>query len=319
MSRLEEMTGGITMRLTRMSIILISLCAGLLAALLTYRFLIKERTRAAHMTRPVTVVVATRPIDARTVIEPAAIRLQARPAATLPPNCAISVDEVIGQVAMAPLMEGEPIARTAIAPRTASLGMAYAVPTGKRAVAVALDPIIGVAGFLKPGDRVDVVATFTVDEIKVTKTVLQDVTLLAIGPEIRPEQQVRTASASNARPREQANATLAVTPTQAEKLILAEAGGRLRLTLRPADDRAIVELTGMRSDVLIGTRPAAPVRSAATSAPRQSPPAAHATSISRSPVPAPAPKRKDVPPLRARNTVDTIRGTHLTTVEVGTN
>lgn len=308
------------MRLTRTSIILISLCAGLLAALLTYRYLIKERTRAAHMTRPVTVVVATKPIAARTVIEPAAIRVQARPAATLPPNCATSVDEVIGQVAMAPLMEGEPIARGAIAPRTASLGMAYAVPTGMRAVAVALDPIIGVAGFLKPGDRVDVVATFTVDEIKVTKTVLQDVTLLAIGPEIRPEQQVRTASVSNARPREQANATLAVSPTQAEKLILAEAGGRLRLTLRPADDRTIVQLTGIRSDALIGTRPASVARTSATSAARPNPPAAHTNAITHQLVSVPASKpRNTPPPVRSHDTVQTIRGVHSTVVDVSEN
>lgn len=178
------------MRLMRLSIVLISLCVGLLAALLTYQYLNRERTRAALQARSVTVVVAAKPIAARTVIEAAAVREEARPAATLPPNCATAVDEVIGQVAVSSLQASEPIARSAVAPRTASLGLAYAVPKGMRAVAVALDPIIGVAGFLKPGDRVDVVATFTVDDMKVTRTVLQDVTLLAIGPEIRPEQEV---------------------------------------------------------------------------------------------------------------------------------
>jgi len=303
------------MRLTRMSIVLISLCAGLLTALLTYQYLIRERTRAAQKARSVTVVVAARPIAARTVIEAAAVREEARPAATLPANCATGVDEVVGQVAVSSLQEGEPVARTTIAPRTASLGLAYAVPEGQRAVAVALDPIIGVAGFLKPGDRVDVVATFTVDEMKVTKTVLQDVTLLAIGPEIRPEQEVRTASANNARPREQANATLAVTPTQAEKLILAEAGGRLRLTLRPADDRAIVELAGIRSDALIGTRPPAR-RSAAASAPSPKSPASRTAGPAHAPATTPAPRRTSAPAPRAANSVQTIRGVHSTTIVV---
>ncbi|MHB9106406.1 MAG: Flp pilus assembly protein CpaB [Armatimonadota bacterium] len=305
------------MRLSRMSIVLISLCVGLLAALLTYKYLIRERTRVAQKARLVTVVIATKPIAARTVIDPTAIGEKALPAATLPPNCATSMDEVIGQVAVSTLMEGEPIARNTVAPRTASLGLAYAVPEGQRAVAVALDPIIGVAGFLKPGDRVDVVATFTVDEIKVTKTVLQDVTLLAIGPEVRPEQEVRTASTKTSRPQEQANATLAVTPTQAEKLILAEAGGRLRLTLRPADDRAIVILPGVRSDALIGTRPATPARSMAAPAPRSNPPAAHTAGIARQSAPNPLPKRTTPPPQpRASDTVQTIRGVQSTTVDV---
>jgi len=307
------------MTLTRRSIILISLCAGLLAALLTYRFLARERTRAARMTQPISVVVTTRPIAARTVIEPTAVREQARPAATLPANCATSVHEVIGQVAMSSLMANEPVPRKAVAPPTASLGLAYAVPDGKRAVAVALDPIIGVAGFLKPGDRVDVAATFTVDKLKVTKTVLQDVTLLAIGPEIRPEDEKRPAANKTARPKEQANATLAVTPEQAEKLILAESGGKLRLTLRPAEDRTVLALTGIRSDALIGTRLSGPARTTLTPPPRLSSSAPPAYRISSPPTQAPPRSVRSTPRPHDALSVETIRGTQKTTVEVNAN
>lgn len=313
------------MTLTRTSIILISLCVGSLAALLTYRYLLKERARAAQLTQPITVVVATRPIAARTVIEPTAVREKSLPAAMLPANCATSTSEVIGQVAVSSLMEDEPVSRGAVSPRTALLGMAYAVPAGQRAVAVALDPIIGVAGFLKPGDRVDVVATFTLNELKVTKTVLQDVTLLAIGPNIRPEEESKLAVNKNTRPQEQANATLAVTPTQAERLILAEADGKLRLTLRPADDRTIVSLTGIRSDALIGSQPYALTRASTAPPKRQNPMAVAVNKTWSPPVmtykpPAPRPQAAPKNTREDRTfSVETIRGAQKTTVDVNAN
>lgn len=299
------------MVLSRTSIVLIGMCVGLLAAALTYSYLIKERARAARLTRPVPVVVAIRPITARTVIEPTAVRTRMLPAGTLPANCATSVEEVAGQVALATLRENEPVQRKAVASPTVTLGMAYGVPEGMRAVAVALDPVIGVAGFLKPGDRVDVVTTLTDNDVKVTKTVLQDVTLLAIGPSTRTGEESPSTTNRSARPREEPTATLAVTPAQAERLILAEAGGKLRLTLRPAGDRKIVVLTGIRSDMLIDARGASSARAPATPAPTP-----------RHNVRAASPSSPPSRPAVTRDTgtlcVETIRGTDKATVAVST-
>jgi pilus assembly protein CpaB len=241
-------------KLTRRTIVLAALCAGLLAALLAYLFLNQEKVQAARMTEPVQVVITTQAIPARTVIEPSMVREATRPVATLPVNSATSVREVLGQVTVAALKADAPVERAAVAAPNASLGLAYIVPEGMRAVTVALDPIIGVAGFLKAGDHVDVLATFDVDKVAVTKTVLQDVELLAIGPEVVP-QQVKSDNSNNARPKEQPNATLALYPGDAEKLILAESQGKLRLTLRPMGDAAKVVLAGIRSDSLIGISP----------------------------------------------------------------
>jgi len=289
---------------------------GLLAAVLTYHYLAKERASAVKMTQPRSVVVTTKPIAARTIIEPSAIRVTTLPPAALPANCATSVDEVIGKVTLASLGANEPVIISAVAPRTASLGLAYSVPAGERAVAVALDPIIGVAGFLKPGDRVDVVATFTVDKLKVAKTVLQDVTLLAIGPEVNPAKEKKFSSDKAVHPSDQPNATLAVTPEQAEKLILAESWGKLRLTLRPADDRSIVSLTGIRSDVLIGTRLPSPSTSYAAPVPRQNSPAV-STRASAPPPRVASPRPVAIKPhTHDAFNVETIRGTQRTTIEV---
>jgi pilus assembly protein CpaB len=237
-------------------ILLAALCAGLLAAVLAYAFLSRQKAVADERTQPVQIVVATQEIPARTVIEPGMVREATRPVMTVPPNSATSVREVIGQVTVTALKPEAPVERAAVAPRTASLGLAYVVPEGMRAVTVALDPIIGVAGFLKAGDHVDVLATFDVDKLSVTKTVLQDVELLAIGPEIVPEEVNKPNPENNARPKEQPNATLALVPSDAEKLILAESKGKLRLTLRPQGDAVKIALAGVRSDNLIGLRPA---------------------------------------------------------------
>jgi pilus assembly protein CpaB len=247
---------------------LAALFAGLLAALLAFYFLNQEKAQAAKMTEPVQVVVATQDIPARTVIQPGMVREATLPAATVPPNPAASVSEVMGRVTIAALAAQEPVQRAAVAAPSASLGLAYVVPEGLRAVTVALDPIIGVAGFLKAGDHVDVLATFEVDKLAVTKTVLQDVELLAIGPEILPAEVDKPSSERDAKPKEQPNATLALDPQNAEKLILAESQGKLQLTLRPMGDDGIVSLAGVRSDALIGLRPQA--ATAVAAAPRPS-------------------------------------------------
>lgn len=305
-------------KLTRRSVVLAALCMGLLAALLAYVFLQREKVRAAQSSEPVMVVVATQDIPVRTMIEPDMVRETTRPVGTLPANCAASVREVIGGVTTAALAEDQPVQRAAVSPPTASLGLAYVVPKGMRAVTVALDSIIGVAGFLKAGDRVDVLATFEVnkmgvDKVGVTKTVLQYVELLAIGPEIRPEEVARPASEKAARPKEQPNATLAVTPQEAEKLILAESEGKLRLVLRPAGDDMWINLAGMRSDALSGVRPTSRTRTATASRPTTTARPARST-------PSPVVKKVAAQPIRGTKktgtTVDTFHGTKKTTVEV---
>jgi pilus assembly protein CpaB len=323
-------------KLTRRTIVLAALCAGLLAALLAYLFLDRERVQAAKMTEPVQVVVATQDIPARTVVAPGMVRDAMRPIATVPPNTAASVREVVGRVTVAAVTAEEPIQRSAIALRTASLGMAYVVPEGMRAVAVALDPIIGVAGFLKAGDHVDVLATFEVEKVSVTKTVLQDVELLAIGPDVLPEEVNKPRSNNDARPKQQPNATLSLNPGDAEKLILAEAKGKLRLTLRPMGDAARVALSGVRSDALIGVQPASSrgsyaARPAAaimsTGYPLLSPPPRLGSSLFRGdigdsgPQPVTFGNRVKIsrqtlePPV----SVETVRGTKSETVEVQPN
>jgi len=304
-------------KLTRRTIVLAALCAGALAALLAYLFLDREQLRAAEMTKPVPVVVAAYEIPVRTVIEPGMVRETTRPVGTLPTNCASSLREVVGKVTVKALAADEPVRRVVIAAQTAALGLSYVVPPGMRAVTVAVDPIIGVAGFLKAGDHVDVVATFgtgmySLDRVGVTKTVLQDVELLAIGPDVVPEEVGKPAADRAAKPKEQPNATLAVSPGDAERLILAESQGKLRLILRRAGDDLKVALSGAHSEALTGARPAARTYAAA---PRPAP-ASYGMSpwfLGGATHTEAAAKAAEKPQA---NSVETIRGTQKSTVEV---
>jgi Flp pilus assembly protein CpaB len=91
---------------------------------------------------------------------------------------------VSGRVARQTLFPGEPIFVQKVSGNNSAGGLTALIPKGKRAVTIAVTEIKGVAGFVKPGDHVDVLSTFEIkrddqDELKKTKTVLQNVLVLA--------------------------------------------------------------------------------------------------------------------------------------------
>ncbi|HZP80556.1 MAG TPA: Flp pilus assembly protein CpaB, partial [Chthonomonadaceae bacterium] len=177
-----------------------------------------------------------------------------------------------------------------------------------------LDPISGVAGFLKPGDRVDVLATFDAGNGQaVTRTVLQNIPLLAIGsqvmstwtPETKPAADgngAGSAAASAVKPQEVPNATVMVSPADAQTLVLAAARGKLHLILRPADDTAPVHVPALNSAFVTGAPlpTPAPPRVAAPPSPaptRRALPLVEAAFYRRAPQPAPAPASASKAPV----------------------
>lgn len=95
------------------------------------------------------------------------------------------VSDVVGRVAKQDLFPGEPIFLEKLSGSDTNGGLPAIIPKGLRAVSVAVTEVKGVAGFVKPGDRVDVLTTFemdkegTSDKTRVTRTVLQNVLVLA--------------------------------------------------------------------------------------------------------------------------------------------
>jgi pilus assembly protein CpaB len=174
----------------------------------------------------------------------------------VPRDAVATPEDLKGKVALVTMTPGQMITSREVASRGPELGLAYAVKPPLRAVTVALDPIIGVAGFPKPGNHVDVLATFTTDRVgTVTRTVLQDVEILALGSEVQAKQvDPSSGKTSEAKPTIP-TATLAVLPGEAEKLILAENRGKLRLALRGVDDKTFASRTKTIEATVVGVAP----------------------------------------------------------------
>ena len=228
--------------------LILSLFFGLAAAFGAYSYLSKKNveSRAA----PQSIIAAAVDISPRTIIRPEMVRIKYVPKEQALPDALKTPAEVVGHVAMGRIAKDTIITTSVVEARGAALGLSYTIPPGMRAITVSLDPITGLAGFLKPGDHVDVIATFTGDNEAGTKTILQDVELLAIGAQLQGVPPTSPEEAARAQP--QPNATLSVTPMQAELLILAESQGKLRLVLRPAGEALSAASRGITTSQLLG-------------------------------------------------------------------
>ena len=158
--------------------------------------------------------------------------------------------KVVGRAAARRILAGEPILEGHLIPKGGGTGLAAIIPKGRRAVAVRVNEIIGVAGFIKPGDLVDVIVTMEPKkgEGVITKTVLQRVPVLAVGQEISRE---------NGKPKRVSAVTLLVGPADAEKLALASRND-IQLAMRNTLDKATVFTKGSTALRLIGWTPPKP-------------------------------------------------------------
>jgi pilus assembly protein CpaB len=141
------------------------------------------------------------------------------------------VSALVGRVAVVDVVQNETILQAKLASIDATRGVAALIDPTKRAMAVKVDDEIGVAGFVKPNDRVDVFVTVDAqsgnsgEQGSITKLVLANTPVLAIGSELVRTGKDEAAQAVSV-------ITLEVSPAEAEKLALASGRGRIRLGLR---------------------------------------------------------------------------------------
>ena len=245
------------MKFSRRSALGIALLAGSLAALTMYVYVGNVGSgTAASASEHIEVVKATADITAQSIIKADQLKTEVRQRRNAPRDAAPSIESVVGRVALVNLPNGQVILAEQLADPGPQLGLAHVIPEHMRALTVGLDSISGVAGFLKPGNHVDVLATIAEDDITVTLTVLQDVELLALGQESQPTPDDRPkASGKPARVETQPTATLAVTPEQAQRLVLAESKGKLRLALRSVEDHNALQLARTTDWEVTGIKP----------------------------------------------------------------
>jgi len=237
-------------------VLLLALTAGGGLALGTYNYM--QNAPAKTVTLPTQdVIVAAMDLDVGAELGRDEIHTIKWPANAVPAGFFSKPEDVIGRGLILPVIQNEPILPNKLASKDAGAGLPPAIPPGLRAVSVRVNEVIGVAGYVLPGTRVDVVATVSPTDQKqdmTSKVILTNVQVLAAGTKIERD-------AHDNKPMPVSVVTLLVDPEEAERLTLASTEGKIQLALRNPLDRTMPSTHGIRPAALLGF--AAPARSAA--------------------------------------------------------
>jgi pilus assembly protein CpaB len=236
----------------------------------TYRYIANIPGR--EVTLPTTpVVVAANDLALGTALRREDLRVIAWPADAVPAGAFKDPQEVLQRGLIQPITQNEAILPSKLAPTEAGAGLPPVIPEGMRALSVRVNDVIGVAGYVLPGTRVDVIATVspTQNQTDMTsKVVLTNVLVLTAGTRIEQDAQQKPVSVSVV--------TLLVDPVEAERLTLASTEGKIQLALRHPLDKSAPTTPGIRPATLVGlnasARPAAAPRAARASRPVARPP-----------------------------------------------
>lgn len=169
----------------------------------------------------------------------------------LPEGAVTKKEDVIGRGVVTAIVGNEPILQSRLAARGAGAGLASMIPPGMRAVALRVNEVVGVAGFVVPGMRVDVLISGNPPNGdgrlgNLTKTLLQNIEVLSAGQDIRKDAEGKPVSVPVV--------NLLVSPEQAEKVSLAANQTVIQLVLRNPLDTRTTETPGAALAQLFGPR-----------------------------------------------------------------
>src|SRR5580692_9434401 len=210
------------------------------ASLLLYR-LIASRVTANAKQPTAQVIVAARNLELGTLVRDSDLRMGDW-SGTVPHAALLRKEDVVGRGVMSAIYEGEPILENRLAPKGAGAGLAAMIPAGMRAVAVRVNEVVGVAGFVVPGMRVDILISGSppgpsnATQGTLTRTLLQNIEVLSAGQDFKKD--------SEGKPLGVGVVNLLVTPEQAEMLSLASNQTTIQLVLRNPLDTQVAKTPG---------------------------------------------------------------------------
>lgn len=231
----------------------LSIGAAVFAVMLLYSYTQEKSAQVSKKFGAMTsIVTAVRDIGEMETVNDSMVQLKEYPSSFVQPEALLTMEEAIGLVALAPISEGEQVLRTKITHPGPTTGLSLQVSPTKRALTIPIDEMRGVAKLLKPGDRVDIVASLDVREgavqKKEIKTIMQDVVILATGIKVVNElprvfeeisgkdfiRNIRAATDFN-------SITIEADPKDVQDLVyvLSTAPGALFLSLRHPSDHSI--------------------------------------------------------------------------------
>ena len=210
-------------------------------------------------TQPVVVASADLPLGAELKKED--LTVVNFPVGAAPEGSFSKPADIYGRGLIVPLVKNEVVLGAKLASKEAGAGLPPIIPDGMRAVSVRVNEVIGVAGYVLPGTRVDVLATASPNgnaQEVTSKVILSNVQVLTAGTRMEQDQE-------KGKPMAVTVVTLLVYPEQSERLALASTEGKIQLALRNPLDTSAPETPGMKTATLLGmTKSKAPVKTATT-------------------------------------------------------
>jgi pilus assembly protein CpaB len=234
-------------------------------------YMVVKRSTGAAPAELVAVVVAAVNIPRGGTITAEQIKTRNFPKDLAPQGVLVRLEDAVDRVALQPLADNEPVLDVRLAPKGSGRGLAALVPSGMRAFTIQTPNVAaGVAGFVLPGNKVDVLLTMSDmggdDQTGggVTTTLLQNLEILAV------DQRIDAPAENKVDGADLRSVTLLVTPDQAAQLDLGQNRGTLHLSLRNhQDDAAARARPATLSDLRFRHETAAPVVPAEPPAPRR--------------------------------------------------
>ncbi|MEZ2347761.1 Flp pilus assembly protein CpaB [Terriglobus sp. RCC_193] len=175
-------------------------------------------------------VALAKNMDAGEVIRAEDLKVVSWPADTPLQGGYVHSQDVVGKATLYPMQEGEPVQARQLA---STAGLSARIPAGMRAISLKSNEVVGVAGYLLPGTRVDVLVTVraAASPDPVTSIVLQDAQVLTAGEKMQPDPDGHASRVDVV--------TLLVAPEDAEKIVLASTQGTVHFVLRNGTDHAV--------------------------------------------------------------------------------
>lgn len=224
----------------------VSLVFALVVSSVFYQMTSRSSSAKQVQTDVKDVVVAARPLSIGITVKPADVKIAKVSADSFPKGAFSKVEEVIDRPTTSNILLDEPVLEGRLAARGSGMGLAPVIPVGMRAVSVRVNDVAGVAGFVLPGMRVDVLVTGRPPngESTLVNTCLQNIFVLSAGQQIQADVRGQAIQAPTV--------TLLATPEQAEILTLANTEGHIQLVLRNGSDQSIEKTAGRSAVDLFG-------------------------------------------------------------------
>jgi len=220
---------------------------GLVSAIGIGQYLNKQTAKVNELTVMKAAVVASKDIPPGVKLKSEDLTTKEFPSQTIPMDCPATPNLIVGREVKNQILKDEVVTEAKLLPIIVASGLPTLIPVGMRGVTVRVNDIIGVGGFVKPGDYVDIIAIYKNKNETISKAIFENIQVLAAG-----EKALDPKAVPDVAPKIVSLLTVAVTPQDAEKLFLVSTSGQFQFSLRAFGDKSIIASEGIYPEDVYG-------------------------------------------------------------------